>query len=72
MRMRLLIIVLSLTAAGLVFAQAYRWEDEDGVVHFSDRPQPGAEVVDLPRSPPQASVEAEPYTREEAAPKRRA
>ncbi|HSN52345.1 MAG TPA: DUF4124 domain-containing protein [Woeseiaceae bacterium] len=27
--------------------QAYRWVDEDGVVHFSDRPREGAEVVQL-------------------------
>lgn len=34
--------------AGGVFAQAYRWVDEDGVVHYSDRPEPGAEQVQLP------------------------
>lgn len=39
-----------LLVAGAVFAQAYRWVDENGVVHYSDRPHPGAEIVDLPRS----------------------
>jgi hypothetical protein len=34
--------------AGAVLAQAYRWVDQDGVTHFSDRPQPGAEEFDLP------------------------
>jgi hypothetical protein len=29
-------------------AQAYRWVDEDGVVHFSDRPVEGAERIFLP------------------------
>lgn len=28
-------------------AEAYRWVDEDGVVHYSDRPHPGAEQVEL-------------------------
>jgi hypothetical protein len=37
-----------LLLAGSVFAQAYRWVDEDGVVHYSDRPEPGAEQVQLP------------------------
>lgn len=36
--------------AGSAFAQAYKWTDENGVVHFSDRPQPGAEEIVLPRS----------------------
>ena len=30
---------------GVVFAQAYKWVDEDGVVHYSDRPHPGAEIT---------------------------
>jgi len=37
-----------LLCAGAVFAQAYKWIDEDGVVHYSDRPHPGAEIVELP------------------------
>lgn len=35
-------------AAGTVLAQAYRWVDEDGIVHFSDKPQEGAERIFLP------------------------
>ncbi len=27
--------------------EAYVWTDEDGVVHYSDRPQPGAKRVEL-------------------------
>ena len=30
-------------------AQAYRWVDEDGVVHYSDRPREGAEQIVLPK-----------------------
>lgn len=34
--------------AGGVFGQAYKWVDESGVVHYSDRPEPGAEEFMLP------------------------
>jgi len=36
--------------AGAVFGQAYKWVDEDGVVHYSDRPHEGAEQIQLPSS----------------------
>ncbi len=38
-------------AAGMAFAQAYKWVDENGVVHYSDRPQPGAEEVEIDTGP---------------------
>lgn len=38
----LLAVAVSATAG-----EAYRWVDSDGVVHYSDRPQEGAEVVEL-------------------------
>jgi hypothetical protein len=38
-------------AAGMALAQAYRWVDENGVVHYSDRPQAGAEEVELETAP---------------------
>lgn len=47
-----------LLGAGAVLAQAYKWIDEDGVVHYSDRPQPGAEQVELPKAPPRSSAAA--------------
>jgi hypothetical protein len=28
--------------------EAYRWVDDDGVVHYSDRPREGAEAIQLP------------------------
>ena len=48
---RTFIALLSILASGALLAQAYKWVDEDGVVHFSDRPQEGAEEVELPRAP---------------------
>lgn len=43
-------VLCALLVASVAFAQAYRWVDEDGVVHFSDRPVPGAERIELPQS----------------------
>jgi hypothetical protein len=48
---RTIITIFATLAAGAVLAQAYKWTDEDGVVHFSDRPQEGAEEIDLPEAP---------------------
>ena len=48
MLMRIFIAVIAVLAASAVLAQAYRWVDEDGVVHFSDRPVEGAEQIYLP------------------------
>ncbi|MDJ0938180.1 MAG: DUF4124 domain-containing protein [Woeseiaceae bacterium] len=69
---RAILLVASLFAATAVFAQAYRWVDEDGVVHFSDRPRPGAEQIQIPeanvtnlrRSPARAADEPEATTQQ--------
>jgi len=45
---RAIFLLLGLLAASAALSQAYRWVDEDGVVHYSDRPEPGAERVILP------------------------
>lgn len=45
---RTFIAFIALFVAGAVMAQAYRWVDEDGVVHYSDVPMEGAEQVQLP------------------------
>ncbi|MCZ6517727.1 MAG: DUF4124 domain-containing protein [Gammaproteobacteria bacterium] len=44
---RSIITLIATLAAGAVLAQAYKWTDEDGIVHYSDRPQEGAERVQL-------------------------
>jgi len=48
MLVRTVIVLFATLAAGAAQAQAYRWVDEDGVVHYSDRPQQGAEQIQLP------------------------
>lgn len=50
-------ITLMLAAAclvwgGLATAEVYRWVDEDGEVHYSDRPVQGSESVDVDVPPP--------------------
>lgn len=47
---RPLLLLASLLASAALFAQAYRWVDEDGVVHYSDRPAAGAEEIVLPKA----------------------
>lgn len=51
MRKRIaLLFALALFASAAAHAQAYKWIDEDGTVHYSDRPRPGAEQIELDRS----------------------
>lgn len=49
-------LVLLLVAAPLGAAEAYRWVDKDGVVHFSDKPAPGSETIQLTPAPKPGSV----------------
>ena len=49
MLIRTFIASIAILLAGVVLAQAYRWVDEDGVVHYSDRPREGAERIVLPQ-----------------------
>jgi hypothetical protein len=42
-----ILLFVGLLAATAVFADAYKWVDENGVVNYSDRQQPGAERIDL-------------------------
>ena len=58
MAQRMLLVLAALAAASTCLAQTmYRWVDAQGVVHFSDTPQPGAQAIPLPsaqtyRAPP--------------------
>ncbi|MDH3532496.1 MAG: DUF4124 domain-containing protein [Gammaproteobacteria bacterium] len=48
MELRTVIVLGCLLAAPLAWADgAYKWVDSEGVVHYSDRPQEGAEIVNL-------------------------
>jgi hypothetical protein len=46
MRWMWMVLLLPMSA-GAVAGEMWRWVDANGVVHFSDRPHPGAERVEL-------------------------
>jgi len=67
MELRPVFLFFCLFAVGAAAAQeAYRWVDEDGVVHYSDRPREGAEIVQLPK-PNVATVRRAPRPSAESA-----
>ncbi|MDJ0748076.1 MAG: DUF4124 domain-containing protein [Woeseiaceae bacterium] len=48
METRTILVLLGLLAVPCALAdEAYVWTDEEGVVHYSDRPHPGAKRVEL-------------------------
>ena len=62
METRAILVLLGLLVMPFATAgEAYVWTDEDGVVHYSDRPVPGARRIEL----------AEPNTSQSPAPRRR-
>jgi hypothetical protein len=68
MGLRSVVTIFCLLAVAAAAAQeAYRWVDEDGVVHYSDRPREGAEAIELPdanvattRRVPRQAAESKP------------
>lgn len=52
METRSLIMLLGLLAAAGALAEAYTWTDESGVVHYSDKPNPGAKTIELDGASP--------------------
>jgi hypothetical protein len=50
MQIRPFLFLIGTLAAAGAYADAYTWTDETGVVHYSDRPEPGAKVIDLGES----------------------
>lgn len=61
MELRSTLVLLGILVAPLAAAEeAYVWTDDDGVVHYSDRPVPGARKIEL----------TEPNTGQSPAPRR--
>src|SRR5438105_149026 len=60
MRLRLSILCLLFASGPITAAETWRWVDKDGTVHYSDRPQDGAqngaEKVQLESAPKPGSV----------------
>ena len=50
MQIRSLLILVAIFVGSAALADAYMWTDEEGIVHYSDRPHPGAKriVIDAP------------------------
>jgi hypothetical protein len=75
-RSLLMTVLLLFVSSGLSATELWRWVDERGVVHYSDRPHPGAERIELgatqtytaPELPPPRPREPEPEPPREAAP----
>ena len=74
MMIRISILLIGLLTLAGAQAEVFRWTDDDGVVHFSDRPHEGAETVELQEAqtfsaPPvnrrSPDVEEEPESEEE-------
>ena len=66
METRTILVLLGLLVMPFASAdEAYVWTDEDGVVHYSDRPQPGAKRVEL--QAPNTSRSANRRSAEESA-----
>ena len=75
MELRTIFILLALLVTAGAFADAYTWTDEDGLVHYSDRPHPGATLIELgqsnaPRPRPTATTPSTDPDEEQSAPAR--
>jgi hypothetical protein len=67
--MRILTSILCLLLSGwATAAETYRWVDKDGVVHYSDQPNPGAERIELNAAPAPGSVAPGPQPRTSSTP----
>lgn len=62
-----LLIVLSLVAM-VSKAEIYKWTDSSGIVHFSDKPHPGATSINLPEAPVASTASPEQTENNEAPP----
>ena len=65
METRTILVLLGLLATTVAAAETWTWTDEEGVVHYSDRPEPGATriVIEKPNtsqalSRPRAAADA--------------
>lgn len=58
METRTILILLGLLAAAVAFADTWTWTDEEGVVHYSDRPHPGATRISIDEPNTSASLAA--------------
>jgi hypothetical protein len=60
MRRLTLFLLCLIVASSSVGGDLYKWVDEKGQVHYSDKPQPGATKMNLPAAQTFASPSAQP------------
>lgn len=58
--------VIALLCTAVQAVEVYKWVDQDGVVHYGDRPRPGAESLELREPPPSDTALAEAAKAQEA------
>lgn len=59
---RIALVLASLALPMLAQGAVYKWVGPDGKVTYSDRPQPGAQEIKLPKEPPPPEVQAAPVS----------
>lgn len=47
METRSILLLMALLVSAAAIADVYKWTDENGVVHYSDQPHPGAERIQI-------------------------
>lgn len=58
--------VIALLSTAVQAVEVYKWVDKDGVVHYGDRPRPGAEMLEVREPPPGDTALAEAAKAQEA------
>jgi hypothetical protein len=58
----LVYIIIGLFAGGALATEVYRWTDEQGQVHFSDRPKEGADRIEIRDAQTFQAPEVQPRT----------
>lgn len=61
-------VILTLLYSNISYAQIYKWTDNNGIVHFSDMPHPGSEIIYLPKTQTKAPSATEAIEAVEKAP----
>lgn len=66
------VALLLMLCAGAAASEVWRWVDDKGVVHYSDRPQPGAERVEMQSVQSYQAPQVAPQPRDESEGRREA
>lgn len=59
-------LLLALCCGPAAAVEVYKWVDQNGVVHYGDKPKHGAEALDVRQPPPSETALAEAARQQEA------